>query len=129
MRRYALPPLIGLMLLPATVVAQPEPPPDRIINLTVYGDDACPESKGDEIVVCARRPESERYRIPKKLREKPAVAGGPGWGSQVATMEETQRNAGPMGCSAIGGSNSGCFAQMMARWFAERRMQESKGEP
>lgn len=129
MRHRVLLPLIGLMLIPAPVAAQPEPPPERITNLLVYGDDPCPQGEGDEIVVCARRPESERYRIPKKLREKPAVAGGPGWGSQVATMEETQRNAGPMGCSAIGGMNTGCFGQMMARWFAERRMQESKGEP
>ncbi|MEC3912473.1 hypothetical protein U5A82_18930 [Sphingobium sp. CR2-8] len=132
MRHGVVIPLIGLLLvplLPSPALAQAEPPPERIINLLVYGDDPCPQSKGDEIVVCARKPESERYRIPKKLREKPAVSGGPGWGSQVATMEETQRNATPMGCSAIGGANTGCFAQMMARWFAERRMQESKGEP
>ncbi|MGF7201697.1 hypothetical protein GGQ82_000737 [Sphingobium olei] len=128
MRRLHLLPLLAL-LAPAPVLAQPAPPPERTINLTVYGDDPCPQGQGDEIVVCARRPESERYRIPKKLREKPAVAGGPGWGSQVATMEQVQRNSTPMGCSAIGGANTGCFAQMMAQWFAERRMQESRGEP
>ena len=38
------------------------PPPDRIATLVVYGDDPCPRSAGDEIVVCARRPENERYR-------------------------------------------------------------------
>ena len=81
--RYGAIPLIGLMLiplLPVAALAQPEPPPERIINLLVYGDDPCPQSQGDEIVVCARRPEAERYRIPKKLREKPAPSGGPGWG-------------------------------------------------
>jgi hypothetical protein len=114
---------------PLPALAQPEPPPERTINLTVYGDDPCPQGKGDEIVVCARRPESERYRIPKKLREKPAPAGGPGWGSQVATMEETQRNSGPMGCSAIGGANTGCYAQMMAKWFAERRRMQDEANP
>ena len=118
----------GVAPLPA--MAQPAPPPQRIFNLIVYGDDPCPKGEGDEIVVCARKPESERYRIPKKLREKPAVAGGPGWGSQVATMEQVQRQTLPGSCSAIGSNGfTGCTAQMLAQWFAERRMQESKGEP
>jgi hypothetical protein len=133
MRQHVLRPLIGLLLvplLPSAALAQPEPPPERITNLLVYGDDPCPQSQGDEIVVCARRPESERYRIPKKLREKPAVAGGPGWGSQVATMEETQRQMLPNSCSTIGSNGfTGCTAKMLQQWFAERRMQESKGEP
>ncbi|ASY44068.1 MAG: hypothetical protein ACOY4N_03225 [Pseudomonadota bacterium] len=124
--------LIGAALIPATpVLAQPEPPPDRIFNLIVYGDDPCPKGKDDsEIVVCARRPEAERYRIPKKLREKPAVAGGPGWGSQVATMEQVQRQTLPGSCSVIGSNGfTGCAAQRLQQWFAERRMLESKGEP
>ncbi|WP_298398144.1 hypothetical protein [Sphingobium sp.] len=133
MRQSVVLPLIGLMLaplLPGSALAQPAPPPERIINLLVYGDDPCPQSKGDEIVVCARKPESERYRIPKKLREKPEPAGGPGWGSQVATMEQTQRQILPNSCS-VNGSNgfTGCTAQMLQQWFAERRMQQSKGEP
>lgn len=132
MRRSLFPCLIGaaLLALPsAPARAQAEPPPQKIFNLIVYGDDPCPAGEGDEIVVCARKPESERYRIPKKLREKPEQSGGPGWGSQVATMEQVQRNSTPMGCSAIGGANTGCFAQMMAQWFAERRMKESTGTP
>lgn len=107
-----------------------EPPPSRVFNLIVYGEDPCPKGEGDEIVVCARRPEAERYRIPKKLREKPEVAGGPGWGSQVATMEQVQRQTLPGSCSAIGSNGmTGCTAQMLAQWFAERRMQQSRGEP
>lgn len=124
--------LIAATLVPVMpALAQPEPPPERIFNLIVYGDDPCPKGKDDsEIVVCARKPESERYRIPKKLREKPAVAGGPGWGGRVATMEQVQRQTLPGSCSAIGSNGfTGCTAQMLQQWFAERRMQESKGEP
>ena len=128
MRARLILPLIAL-LAPLSAAAQPAPPPQRVLNLTVYGEDPCPKSEGDEIVVCARRPESERYRIPKKLREKPDVAGGPGWGGQVATMEEVQRNTTPMGCSPIGGANTGCYAQMMAQWFAERRRMQSEANP
>lgn len=109
--------------------AQAEPP-RKIFNLIVYGDDPCPKAEGDEIIVCARRPESERYRIPRKLREKPEPAGGPGWGSQVATMEQVQRQTLPGSCSAIGSNGfTGCAAKALEQWFAERRMQESKGEP
>jgi len=105
-------------------------PPQRITNLVVYGNDPCPKGEGDEIVVCAHRPESERYRIPKKLREKPEPTGGPGWGSQVATMEQVQRQTLPGSCSAIGSNGfTGCTAKALEQWFAERRMQESKGEP
>nr|WP_150291121.1 hypothetical protein [Sphingobium estronivorans] len=119
--------LLSPLALTAPVRAEP---PERITNLVVYGNDPCPKGEGDEIVVCARRPESERYRIPKKLREKPEIVGGPGWGSQVATMEQVQRQTLPGSCSAIGSNGfTGCTAKALEQWFAERRMQESKGEP
>lgn len=102
----------------------------RTLSLVVYGDDPCPENKGDEIVVCARRPESERYRIPKPLREKPVAVGGPGWASQVAQMEQAGRAIIPGSCSAIGSYGfTGCTAAMLQQWFAERRMEASKGVP
>ncbi|ALR19201.1 MULTISPECIES: hypothetical protein [Sphingobium] len=140
MRFRALLPSLLVMALPALAgtAAQgapapppvPADPPQRVATLVVYGEDPCPKSEGDEIVVCARKPESERYRIPKKLREKPEPAGGPGWGSQVATMEQVQRQTLPGSCSAIGSNGfTGCTAKMLEQWFAERRMQESKGEP
>ena len=73
-------PALALLLFTATAMpAHATDKPERITSLIVYGEDPCPQSEGEEIVVCARRPESERYRIPKKLREKPAVSGGPGW--------------------------------------------------
>src|SRR3546814_5832173 len=82
---------VALALLTFAGAAHAQPP-QKIFNLIVYGDDPCPKGQGDEIIVCARKPESERYRIPRKLREKPEPAGSPGWGSQVATMEQVQRS-------------------------------------
>lgn len=126
--------LSGVSAAPAFAQAEGplvDPSGEKVNQLIVYGDDPCPKGKDDsEIVVCARRPEAERYRIPKKLREKPAVAGGPGWGSQVATMEQVQRQTLPGSCSVIGSNGfTGCAAQRLQQWFAERRMLESKGEP
>lgn len=121
----------GILMASALIVfpAAAEPP-ERITNLVVYGDEACPTATGDEIVVCARKPESERYRIPKTLREKPAVAGGPGWGSQVANMEAIGRQTIPGSCSVNGSYGfTGCTAAMLRQWFAERRMQQSAGVP
>ena len=42
---------------------------DRISEIIVYGNDPCPRSTDSEVVVCARKPESERYRIPERYRE------------------------------------------------------------
>jgi hypothetical protein len=128
--RLAIIPL-SLLLSPLAAPAwAQEPPPQRILNLTVYGDDSCPKGEGDEIVVCARKPESERYRIPKALREKPEVAGGPGWGSQVAGMEALSRQTIPGSCSAMGSYGfTGCSAARLQQWFAERRMDQSAGVP
>lgn len=114
----------------AAASAAPEPSPQRTINLTVYGNDSCPQGQSDEIVVCARHPESERYRIPKRLREKSAPLGAPGWANQVATMEETQRDILPIsGCSVVSSSAAGCLAKALRQWLAERRMAESERRP
>src|SRR3546814_16381852 len=76
--------------------------PERVETLGVYGEDPCPQEHDGAIVVCARKPESERYRIPKELRKKKEVAGSQGWGSRVETMESVNRQLLPNSCSAIG---------------------------
>ncbi|MDB5670752.1 MAG: hypothetical protein JWO25_1711 [Alphaproteobacteria bacterium] len=96
--------------------------PQRSSTLVVYGDDRCPQSSGnDDIVVCARRPENERYRVPKPLRDKARLPGGIAWGSQVAAMEEATRFTRPDSCSVVGsGGQSGCFAQSLRQWRSDR---------
>ena len=68
-------------------LAQSGQPPQRTSVLYTYGNDPCPEPVGDEIVVCAQQPESERYRVPKELREElkdDTPVGGGSWASAVA---------------------------------------------
>ncbi len=122
-------PVFALALFASTAFAE-EPPlgatgePENLRAVTVFGDDTCPKPDGDEIVVCGRLPESERYRIPKALRKKPRVDSGPGasWGSRVESLEAAQRFSMPNSCTAFGsGGQSGCTSAMLRQWFLERR--------
>ena len=97
--------------------------PERINVLVTYGEDKCPEAVADEIVVCATRPESERYRIPKELREVVKEdAGEQSWSSVLASHDEAARPGRPNSCSVVGSYGfSGCQAAIMRQWFDERR--------
>lgn len=98
--------------------------PERINILLTFGEDKCPEAQGDEIVVCAQRPESERYRIPRELREAEAeeLSGEQSWSSVVASHDEAARPARPGSCSVVGTFGfTGCQAAIMRQWFDERR--------
>ena len=108
-----------LGLAPAPAAAQ-DAPGDKVNTVIIYGDDACPESSGDEIVVCARMDESERYRIPAALRQDDSPAAQ-SWTNRVKTFE-TVGNFGPLSCSAIGlGGELGCTAQTIEAAYEERR--------
>lgn len=71
MRRLIVLALAAAPLALAAVPAQAQDGTYRQRTVVVYGNDPCPKATNpDEIVVCARRPEEERYRIPKDLREQ-----------------------------------------------------------
>ena len=97
-------------------------PPEKVRSLLVYGNDPCPRSTNDEIVVCARVPESERYRVPKRLRNQrrhdPASTA---WGTRVQALEYVTRTGRPNSCSPVGTfGQSGCTQQFLSQWRAER---------
>jgi hypothetical protein len=113
---------------PASAQPDPEPQAQRTINILVYGKDACPTGGEGEIVVCGRRPESERCRIPKELRERGKSGGEQSWKSRVEDLEAASRPSMPGSCSTSGSfGQSGCFGQMMQQWFNERRARRSGG--
>lgn len=110
-------------LLPLS--AQAATPLPTTTTTTVYGNDPCPKPRGDEIIVCAREPEGDRYRIPKRFRSGPRVESGASasWASRVAGLEDAQRFTRPNGCSAIGSNGqTGCTQAMIQQWYRERRM-------
>lgn len=109
----------------ANPVATADASDTKTINIIVYGNDACPTGKGDEIVVCAREPESERYRIPKRFRgKKVQAAPGNSWNNKVRSTEDASRMAAglPDTCSAVGtGGQSGCFQHFQTQARLQRQ--------
>lgn len=93
---------------------------ERVNTVIVYGSDPCPVSQGDEITVCARKAEEERYRIPAPLRETPS-AKSEAWNERVLAYE-TVGATGTNSCSAVGpGGSSGCMQKLINNAYAERR--------
>ena len=110
-----LPPALAMLgliaaaapLLPPTVAEAQRT--ERV--LTIFGNDPCPTSNGEEIVVCQRAPESERYRIPEQLRRTEG-RGNETWGDRAASLEYVGRS-GVQSCSTSGpGGASGCFREL-----------------
>jgi len=123
--------LAGMAVLTAGMAALPVPAAaqagNNISEIIVYGTDPCPRSTDDSVVVCARKPEGERYRIPEKLR-----SGGPrqtreAWANK-ARQFETVGSTGTFSCSPVGpGGYTGCLTQVINQARRERREQNEQG--
>lgn len=93
---------------------------ETINALIVYGDDACPVSTSDQITVCARKDEAERYRIPEILRGS-ASPQNEAWNNRVLAYE-TVFATGTLSCSPTGpGGFTGCTQNMIDQAYAEKR--------
>ena len=109
----------GLALTPAH--AQSPAGQENIRYVTVYGKDRCPRTTRKEIVVCSRRPESERQRIPRDLREPPPSPESESWTSKAERLE-TMGRTGIASCSPVGpGAGSGCLLEMIKKAREEQR--------
>jgi hypothetical protein len=118
--------LLGLvMALPIFAPAAAETPA-RQSTLVVYGNDPCPTSGADnEVVVCARRPEDERYRIPRRIRERQPTDTS--WASRAEGLDEENRQMRPNSCSVVGSNGfTGCTSAMIRQWYAERRQRRAE---
>ena len=116
----------GLAALSAPAAAQNS---DRISEIIVYGTDPCPRSTDDEVVVCARKPETERYRIPEEFR-----TGGPrqtreAWANKARALE-TVGATGINSCSPVGpGGFTGCLTKVIKEAQAEANEAAAEGSP
>ena len=94
----------------------------RVNQLIIYGDDPCPESTDpNEITVCARLPDSDRYRVPPSLRDNPNEPASNSWANRATELSYVGRT-GTDSCSTVGGGGfTGCFNQIVNQARAERR--------
>jgi hypothetical protein len=104
--------------VPGAGAAAPEP---RVNQMVVYGSDPCPASTDEEITVCARLPEDDRFRIPPNLRENPNAPANQAWANRAYELAYVGRS-GTDSCSTAGGGGfTGCLAQILSQARAERR--------
>lgn len=100
----------GFAALPAPALAQSS---DQVSEIIVYGNDPCPRSTDDAIVVCARKPERERYRIPEKLRTTGSRQSRQAWANRARALE-TVGATGINSCSPVGpGGFTGCLTRVI----------------
>lgn len=118
--------LLSVAAAVPSVAFASDPPPSRQSTLVVFGNDPCPASGADnEVVVCARRPEEERYRIPRRIRERQPIETS--WASRVEGLENESRQMRPNSCSVVGSNGfTGCTAEMVRQWYAERRARRAE---
>jgi hypothetical protein len=95
---------LGLVAVPLALAAAPAQAQDgnyRSRVVLVYGNDPCPTSTNpDEIVVCSRRPEEERYRIPKDVREQEKAAA-------IARQDQVAANRAALVSGRVAGAGTG----------------------
>jgi hypothetical protein len=115
--------LIGLTfasILAASPLAAQDAAGDTVRMVIVYGDDEAPKPNGDEIVVVARMPESERFRIPEGLRISDSPANT-AWINRVERLEFVGAS-GTLSCSASGvGGSTGCTQEMIRNAYADKK--------
>jgi len=118
---------LGLAALAApALAAEPAPVQSagaddvKVNQLIVYGDEACPPSTDEQITVCARRPESDRFRIPGPLRDNPNATANEPWTNRAEQLEYVGKT-GIGSCSVQGpGGGIGCYQQLVRQAKAER---------
>src|SRR5215212_3479604 len=115
----------GVAALPAPAQAQQ----NEIAEIIVYGNDPCPRSTDDQVVVCARKPETERYRIPERLRPSGPRQTRNSWANRAKAFE-TVGNTGTFSCSPVGpGGYTGCLTQVINQARRDREQEASEGTP
>jgi hypothetical protein len=117
----------GFVALPATSVAQSAS--GNVAEIIVYGNDPCPRSTDDQVVVCARRPEAERFRIPEKLRPSGSRQETEAWARKSRVLE-TVGSTGINSCSPVGpGGYTGCLTQVIRQAREQRQQQNEDSTP
>ena len=117
---------VGFAALPAPAAAQAAP---NVAEIIVYGSDPCPRSTDDQVVVCARRPEAERYRIPPKMRPSGTPQQMQSWAVRSKNLE-TVGATGVNSCSPVGPAGyTGCLVKVIQEAKGERKQTADQQTP
>ncbi|WP_435419179.1 hypothetical protein WAB17_06385 [Parerythrobacter aurantius] len=111
--------LVAAMMPFTDPVAAQDDGGDKVRMVILYGDDAVPAADGDEILVVATLPESERYRIPEVLRSSDDPANT-AWARRVESFRFVG-DFGILSCSPSGaGGYTGCTQELIDAAFEAR---------
>ena len=103
----------------ASPAAAQDAPGDKVNIVTVYGDDPCQPSSENEIVICERLAEADRFRIPENLRGSDSPRNV-AWGERVERLEMIG-DFGTLSCSPAGvGGFTGCTEEMITAAYRDR---------
>jgi hypothetical protein len=105
--------LTGVPALPAAAQDSAQTTGQRLAEIVVFGNDPCPRSTDDEVVVCTRIPESYRYRMPEAYRPSGTYQQRQAWANKARAIERVGRT-GIQSCSPVGPAGyTGCMEQMI----------------
>jgi len=108
---------------PEAAAAGPQRPVEEVpVNQQiVFGEDPCAPRTDEEITICVRLPEDERFRIPTNLRQNPNDPANQAWANRAIELSYVGA-AGIGSCSPTGsGGFVGCFNQLANQARAERQ--------
>ena len=114
-----------VLVAPAPAMAQN----NKVSEIIVYGTDPCPRSTEDEVVVCARKPEADRYRIPERYRQSGSRQSRESWANRAIAFE-TYGRTGINSCSPVGPAGfTGCTQQLINQAVKERQEEAATVSP
>ncbi len=122
--------LLLLAALPAGAQSMLKPAPadtslPRQKLVTVFGTDACPkQTDPDEVIICVRKPDEDRFRIPPQVRTDVKPDGAFEGSNRKALLGDDSGGAGGGigSCSAVGpGGGTGCNQAMQNNYRADRK--------
>ena len=101
----------------------------RIAEIIVFGNDPCPRSTDDEVVVCTRVDDRYRYRMPEAYRPSGTYQQRQAWANKARSIERVGRT-GIQSCSPVGPAGyTGCMEQMINDAREESREAEAGQTP
>jgi hypothetical protein len=108
----------GFAILPAPAAAQ-----QATGEVVVFGNDPCPRSSDSQVYVCTRRPEQDRYRLPKDQQLQGTRQQRQSWANKSRALNRVGAT-GINSCSAVGpGGHTGCLVEEIKQ--ARRETQEA----